>query len=104
MDFSGIMEYISILVTVMIALSIITNIIVQLIKELIPVPTNYVVVAVALVLTLAAFLAAVEYFAIPLLWYYAVGAVVIGIFVAYIAMFGFDKFKQAWVSLQNRIM
>ena len=103
MDFSVIMEYISILVTVMIALSIITNIIVQLIKELIPVPTNYVVVAVALVLTLSVFLAAVEYYAVPLLWYYAVGAVVIGIFVAYIAMFGFDKFKQAWVSLQKRI-
>ena len=104
MDISIFMDKISVLMTVLIVLSIMTNIIVQLIKELIPVPTNYVVVAVAMVLTLAAFLAIVEFFAVQLLWYYVVGAVVCGIFVAYIAMFGFDKFKQAWVSLQKRII
>ena len=37
---------------------------------------------------------------ITVMWYYAVGAVVLGIFVAYAAMFGFDKFKEAFDKLQ----
>lgn len=30
------------------------------------------------------------------MWYYPVGAVVLGVFVAYAAMFGFDKFKELY--------
>ena len=33
---------------------------------------------------------------ITVMWYYAVGAVVLGVFVAYAAMFGFDKFKELY--------
>ena len=37
---------------------------------------------------------------ISVMWYYAVGAVVLGFFVSYAAMFGFDKFKEAWDKLK----
>ena len=38
---------------------------------------------------------------ITVMWYYAVGAVVLGVFVAYAAMFGFDKFKELYDRLKN---
>ena len=38
---------------------------------------------------------------ITVMWYYAVGAVVLGFFVAYAAMFGFDKFKQAFEKMKQ---
>ena len=36
---------------------------------------------------------------ITVMWHYAVGAVILGIFVAYAVMFGFDKFKELWERL-----
>ena len=36
-----------------------------------------------------------------IMWYYAVGAVVVGIFVSYAAMFGFDKLKDAWEKMKE---
>ena len=37
---------------------------------------------------------------ITVMWYYAVGAVILGVFVAYAAMFGFDKFKELYDRLK----
>ena len=38
---------------------------------------------------------------ITVMWYYAVGAVVLGIGVAYAAMFGWDKFTALWSRLKE---
>ena len=38
---------------------------------------------------------------ITIMWYYAVGAVVLGLFVGYASMFGFDKFKAAFEKLKS---
>lgn len=74
-----------------------TNIIVEVVKGLLPkVPTNIVAVVVAQIVTILALIIACAVMEITVMWYYAVGAVVLGIFVAYAAMFGFDKFKAAW--------
>ena len=86
---------------VMAVLVFATTIIVELVKGLFPkVPTNFVAVIVALVVTVLAMLVLCSVLRITIMWYYAVGAVVLGIFVAYAAMFGFDKFKAAWDKLQ----
>lgn len=78
-----------------------TTIIVEVVKGLFPkVPTNFVAVAVALVLTILAMVILCTVMEITVMWYYAVGAVVLGLFVGYAAMFGFDKFKAAWEKLQ----
>ena len=79
-----------------------TTIIVEVVKGLFPkVPTNIVAVIVALIVTILAVIILCAVMEITVMWYYAVGAVVLGIFVAYASMFGFDKFKATWERLKK---
>ena len=98
---NALVHYGSILMFVMAALVFATTIIVELIKGLFPkVPTNFVAVIVALIITILAMVILCTIMEITVMWYYAVGAVVLGLFVGYAAMFGFDKFKAAWEKLK----
>ena len=49
---------------------------------------------VAMAVTLLAFVAWCQIAGIPVTWYMVVGAVVLGFFVCFAAMYGFDKLKQ----------
>lgn len=99
---SSLFEYGSILLTVMAALVFATNIIVEVIKGLFPkIPTNIIAVIIALIVTVLALFILCAVLEITVMWYYAVGAVVLGIFVGYAAMFGFDKFKSAWEKVRQ---
>lgn len=94
-------NYVSIAALALFLLVFATNIIVEVVKGLFPkVPTNFVVVIVAITVTILALLIASAVLDITIMWYYAVGAVVLGIFVAYGAMFGFDKYKEAYEKLK----
>ena len=106
MDISAIINtlfnYASILLAIMAVLVFATNIIVEVIKGLFPkVPTNFVAVIVALIVTILAMFILCAVLEITVMWYYAVGAVVLGLFVGYAAMFGFDKFKAAFERLKD---
>lgn len=106
MDFNelinNLFNYASILLAVMAVLVFATNIIVEVIKGLFPkVPTNIVAVIVAMIVTLLAMVILCAVLEITIMWYYAVGAVVLGIFVGYAAMYGFDKFKEAFEKLKQ---
>ena len=87
---------VALILPVVLALTIVTNIIVEALKGLTygKLPTNILAFLVAMAVTLLAFFAACQIMSIPITWYMVVGAVVLGIFVAYAAMFGFDKFRQ----------
>ena len=99
---SNLFEYGSMLLTVVAVLVFVTNIIVEVIKGLIPkIPTNIVAVIVAMIVTVLALYILCTVLEISVMWYYAVGAVVMGIFVGYAAMFGFDKFKAAWEKIKQ---
>lgn len=101
MNIEMIIHYASILMAIMAVLVFVTNIIVEVVKNLFPkVPTNIVAVIVALIVTVLALLILCAVLEITVMWYYAVGAVVLGIFVGYAAMFGFDKFKEALEKLR----
>lgn len=105
MDYTAIINtiinYASILLAIMAGLVFVTNIIVEVTKSLLPkLPTSYLTVTVAVIATVLALFIAAAALEITVMWYYAVGAVVMGIFVAYAAMFGFDKFKDAWEKLK----
>lgn len=105
MDYTTIVNafvhYGSIVLFFMAMLVFTTTIIVELVKGLFPkVPTNFVAVAVALIITILAMVILCTIMEITVMWYYAVGAVVLGLFVGYAAMFGFDKFKAAWEKLK----
>lgn len=90
------MEYMSTLIPIIGVLVALTNIIVEVVKKLTwdKVPTNIVATLIAEALTLVAFFAWTSINGIAIVWYYVVAAVVVGILVAYAAMFGFDKLKE----------
>lgn len=94
---NNLMNYASILLGIMFMLTFTVNIIVEVVKRLIPkVPTDIVVFIISIVITVLALYIAASVMKITVMWYYAVGAVVLGVFVAYAAMFGFDKFKELY--------
>ena len=92
---------ISIILPLVLVLMIVTNIIVEVLKKLTweRLPTNILVFVVAV--TLLAFLAACQIMGVPVTWYMVAGAVVLGVFVAYAAMFGFDKLRQTMEQLEQ---
>ncbi len=106
MDFNvfinAILNYGSIILTVMLALVTTVTMIVEVVKRLIPkVPTDLVVFIISIALTVVALFICAEIMEITVMWYYAVGAVVLGIAVAYAAMFGWDKFTNLWSRLKE---
>ena len=106
MDFNvlinAILNYGSIILTVLLALVTTVTMVVEVIKRLIPkVPTDLVVFIISIVLTLVALFICAEIMEITVMWYYAVGAVVLGIAVAYAAMFGWDKFTTLWSRMRK---
>ena len=88
---------ISAILLIVAILVVITNIIVQVVKKATwdKIPTNLLVVIVSMALTVAVFLAIFQIKAVAITWYMIAAVLVLGIFVAYAAMFGFDKFREA---------
>ncbi len=94
---------ISIILPVVLVLMVVTNIIVQVLKDLTwrKLPTNVLAFCVAMAVTLVAFFAVCQIVGIPITWYMVVGAIVLGFFVCFAAMYGFDKLKQTMEQLKN---
>ena len=78
-------------------ISIIGVLVVQVLKKVTwdKLPTNALAMIVSLVLTLGAFFAYCSIKGITVVWYMVFAAVVLAFMVAYAAMFGFDKLKEA---------
>lgn len=81
---------------VVLILTVITNIITQVVKKMTwdKIPTNILAMLVAMTLTLCAFFAFCQIKGLAVVWYMVVAAIVMGFFVAFAAMYGFDKFRQ----------
>ena len=65
------------------------------------IPTNVLAFIVAMVVTLLAFFAVCEIMGWAVTWYMVAGAVALGVFVCYAAMFGFDKLREALEQITN---
>ncbi|WP_286735249.1 hypothetical protein [Intestinimonas sp. UBA1698] len=78
-------------------LTVATNIIVQVLKKLTwdKIPTNILAFIVAMTVTLLVFFAVCQIMGWAVTWYMVAGAVALGVFVCYAAMFGFDKLREA---------
>lgn len=99
---NAILNYGSIILTALLVLVTTVTMVVEVVKRLIPkVPTDLVVFIISIVLTVVALFICAEIMEITVMWYYAVGAVVLGIAVAYAAMFGWDKFTALWSRLKE---
>ena len=92
------MQNMSMIMTIVFGLMVVTNIITEVVKKLTwdKIPTNILVVVISELLTLASGAAYAQMSGVSVTWYHVVGAVIVGIFVAYAAMFGFDKLKQSF--------
>lgn len=97
----NIMQYIPLAVSAILLaaliLTVITNIITQVVKKITwdKIPTNILAVLVAMAVTLLAFFAVCQIMGWAVTWYMVAGAVALGLFVSYAAMFGFDKLREA---------
>lgn len=94
----------SVILSVVGTLVMLTNIVVQVVKKVTwkKLPTNILVVIVSMVLTMGVFFAYCQIKAVTIVWYMVLAAIVLGFLVAYAAMFGFDKLKEALSQLQKR--
>ena len=94
---------VDLILPVVLALTIVTNIIVEALKGLTygKLPTNILAFIVAMVVTLVAFFAACQIVGIPIVWYTVAAAIVLGFFVCFAAMYGFDKLKQTMEQLKE---
>lgn len=57
------------------------------------IPTDLVVIVLALALTIVVFFGYAAYTSLVITWYMVVGAVIMGFFVAFITMYGWEKFN-----------
>lgn len=87
------------------ALAFITSIIIQVIKAL-PVfdklPTDLLVFCVSIIITVALYLGWSDYAGHIVSWYEIAAIIIGGIVVAYIAMFGWERFYELWQRFQNK--
>lgn len=99
----GILNW-SVIISIIGMLVVLTNIIVQVLKKVTwnKLPTNILAVIVAMVLTLVAFFAYCQIQCMAVAWYMVAAAVVLGFLVAYAAMFGFDKLKEALAQIEKQ--
>lgn len=103
MDMTVVTNYAATLLTVIAILVALTNIVVEVLKKLTwnKIPTDLLAIIVAVALTMLAFFAWASYAGITVLWYYIAAAIVVGLMVAYAAMFGFDKLKEILTKCKN---
>lgn len=83
----------SVIISIIGVLVVLTNIVVQVLKKV--TWDKLLAMIVSLVLTLGAFFAYCSIKGIAVVWYMVFAAVVLAFMVAYAAMFGFDKLKEA---------
>ena len=92
-------EVLSQLVVAVGALAFIVSVITEVVKRIgamKKVTTDVVVLALSMVLTIVAFLAYAQYASIAIVWYWIVAAIICGFFVAFIAMYGWNKLTELW--------
>jgi len=84
-------------------LVVLVNIITQVLKKVTwdKLPTNVLAVVTSMVVTLLVFFAYCQIKSVAITWYLVAGAVVLGFMVAYAAMFGFDKLREALAQIEQ---
>lgn len=87
------------LVAVVGALAFMVSVITQVFKgvgALSKLPTDILVFALSIGLTLVAFVAYMQHIQQAILWYMVVAAIMAGFIVAFVAMYGWEKFSELW--------
>ena len=81
------------------ALAFIVSVITQVFKGvgvLAKIPTDILVFVLSIGMTVTAFVAYMQYIQQTILWYMILAAVLAGFLVAFVAMYGWEKFAEVW--------
>lgn len=81
------------------AIAFLVSVITQVIKGIgvfNKVPTDIVVFVLSIGITVAAFVAYMQYIQMTILWYMILAAIMAGFIVAFVAMFGWEKLSDLW--------
>lgn len=97
------MEKIILLIPIVFGLMLLVNIFTEVLKKVLwdKIPTNLLVLVLSIVITVAALFIYLEFASVAFVWWMIVVAIAIAFFVAYSAMFGFDKWKQLFDQFQQ---
>lgn len=81
------------------ALAFMVSVITQVLKEvwiLAKIPTDILVLVLSIGITVAAFVAYMQYIQQAILWYMILATIMAGFIVAFVAMFGWEKLSELW--------
>ena len=81
------------------ALAFIVSVITQVFKGvgvLAKIPTDILVLVLSIGITVTAFVAYMQYIQQTILWYMIIAAIMAGFIVAFVAMYGWEKFSELW--------
>ena len=81
------------------ALAFMVSVITQVIKGIgvfSKVPTDIVVFVLSIGITIAAFVAYMQYIQMTILWYMILAAIMAGFVVAFVSMYGWEKLSELW--------
>lgn len=95
----NLMNYVTILFAVIGVLAFLVSAITEVTKGigiLKRIPTDLQVIVLSLALTILSYLAYCSYKAVSIEWYIFVGIILISFLVAFVAMYGWDKFNELW--------
>lgn len=96
---NSVVQILPIVLAIIGALAFMVSIITQVFKGvgfLAKIPTDILVVVLSIGITVAAFAAYMQYIQQTILWYMILAAIMAGFVVAFIAMFGWEKFSELW--------
>ena len=90
------MDKIMLLIPIVFGLMLLVNIFTEVLKKVLwdKVPTNLLAFVLSLIITIVALFIYLEIVGIVFVWWMIPIAIAVAFFVAYSAMFGFDKWKQ----------
>jgi hypothetical protein len=90
---------IMIILAVIGAIAFIVSVITQVIKGVgvfAKIPTDGLVLVLSIGITVAAFVAYMQYLHMTILWYMVLAAIMAGFVVAFVAMYGWEKLSKLW--------
>ena len=93
------MSNITIILAVIGAIAFIVSVITQVIKGVgvfAKAPTDGLVLVLSIGITVAAFVAYMQYVHMTILWYMVLAAIMAGFVVAFVAMYGWEKLSELW--------
>ena len=84
------------ILVVMGVLVFLVSVIIEVTKQLVPIKTDYYVLGLSVFLSVLSYFIYISYNTSTFIWYYLIGAIVLGFLVAYVSMFGWEKFIKLW--------